>query len=150
LLFNIEAKDWSEEGLARRREQLTKTEDAAKKAEESRIANTQASHSLAKYVGTYGGPLFGEAKITEESGKLVVRFVPSPVFVGDLEHWHFDTFRIQWRDSVAYPFPKGLVTFSTNQQGIVEEMKIDMPNPDFDFKELDFKRLAEPTGQTGR
>jgi hypothetical protein len=27
-----------------------------------------------------------------------------------------------------------------NARGQVEEMKIDVPNPDFDFKELEFKR----------
>ena len=27
-----------------------------------------------------------------------------------------------------------------NAQGKVDEMKIDVPNPDFDFKELEFKR----------
>jgi hypothetical protein len=44
---------------------------------------------------------------------------------------------------VRYPFPRGSVTFTLNARGEVEKMMIDCPNPDFDFKELDFSRVAE-------
>lgn len=84
--------------------------------------------------------MFGDARVSEENGKLVLKFVPSPLFAGDLEHWHFDTFRVKWRDTIVYPFPKGFVTFILNPQGKVDEMKIDVPNPDFFFTELEFKR----------
>jgi hypothetical protein len=84
--------------------------------------------------------MFGAARVTEENGKLVLRLVPSPNFVGDLEHWHFDTFRIKWRDAIVYPFPRGFVTFSLDQKGKVSELKIDVPNPDFIFTELEFRR----------
>jgi hypothetical protein len=84
--------------------------------------------------------MYGDAKVSEESGKLVVRFVPSPLFVGDLEHWHFDIFRVKWRDSIVYPFPRGFVSFVIDNNGKVSEMKFDVPNQDFDFKELEFKR----------
>jgi hypothetical protein len=86
--------------------------------------------------------MFGDARITEESGRLVLRLVPSPNFVGDLDHWHFDTFSLKWRDSIVYPFKRGFVSFVMDGQGKVSEMKIDVPNPDFDFKELEFKRMA--------
>ncbi|HYE16175.1 MAG TPA: DUF3471 domain-containing protein, partial [Pyrinomonadaceae bacterium] len=66
----------------------------------------------------------------------------------DLEHWHFDTFRIKWRESIVYPFPRGFVTFTLDQQGRASEMKIDVPNPDFDFTELEFKRA--PAAQAAR
>ncbi len=104
------------------------------------MPQTKLSLPLTAYAGTYSGEMFGDAKVTEEEGKLVVRFLPSPYFVGDLEHWHFDTFRVKWRNTIVYPFPRGFVTFTLNAQGKVDEMKIDVPNPDFDFKELEFKR----------
>ena len=84
--------------------------------------------------------MFGDARVADENGRLVLRLVPSPNFVGDLEHWHFDTFRIKWRDSIVYPFPQGFVTFFVDQKGKISEMKIDVPNPDFIFTELEFKR----------
>jgi hypothetical protein len=60
-----------------------------------------------------------------------------------LEHWQYDTFRVKWREGISYPFPKGSVTFTLYAQGKVDEMKIDVPNPDFDFKELEFKRVHQ-------
>ncbi|PYS81319.1 MAG: hypothetical protein DMF67_17225 [Acidobacteria bacterium] len=106
-------------------------------------SNTKPSLPLSSYAGTYTGAMYGDAKVSEENGHLVVRLAPAPDFVGDLELWHFDTFRIKWRDSVVYPFPRGFVTFTLDPQGKPDQMKIDVPNPDFDFKELEFKRAPD-------
>lgn len=140
LFLGVPARDWNSEFLARDKENTAARNGATQKRELSRVPQTQLSIPLSAYAGTYSGEMFGDAKVTEEQGKLVVRFLPSPYFVGDLEHWHFDTFRVKWRDSVVYPFPRGFVTFTLNAEGRVDEMKIDVPNPDFDFKELEFKR----------
>ena len=75
--------------------------------EEARVPDTKPSLPLSAYAGTYGGQMYGDARVTEENGRLVVRLLPSPNYVGDLEHWHFDTFRIKWRESVVYPYPRG-------------------------------------------
>jgi hypothetical protein len=61
--------------------------------------------------------------------------------VGDLEHWHLDTFSINWRDSVIYPFGLGFVAFTIDSSGKVSEAKIDLPNADFDFTEIELKRI---------
>lgn len=135
-------RDWSADYLARVKAAREREAAEAKKVEEARVPNTKPSLPLSSYVGTYGGQMYGDAKVSEENGRLVVRLVPSPNYVGDLEHWHFDTFRIKWRDSVVYPYPRGWVTFQLDPQGKVSEMKIDVPNPDFDFKELEFKRAG--------
>jgi hypothetical protein len=92
--------------------------------------------------------MFGDARVTNEGGRLVLRLLPSPKFVGDLEHWHFDTFRLRWREGVAYPFPRGFVTFTLDAQGKPAELKIDVPNFDFDFKEIELRRA--PDAQTPR
>ncbi|HWS89892.1 MAG TPA: serine hydrolase [Pyrinomonadaceae bacterium] len=136
------ARDWSADFMARAKAARERAEAEAKRAEESRVPGTKPSLPLSAYAGTYGGQMYGDAKVTEEGGRLVVRLLPSPAYVGDLEHWHFDTFRIKWRESVVYPYPRGWVTFQLDAQGKVSEMKIDVPNPDFDFKELEFKRSA--------
>jgi CubicO group peptidase (beta-lactamase class C family) len=133
-------RDWSADYLARVRQARERAAAEAKKVEEARVPDTRPSLPLAAYAGVYSGQMFGDARVTEEGGRLVVRLVPSPNFVGDLEHWHFDTFRIRWRESIVYPFPRGFVTFTLDAQGKVDEMKIDVPNPDFDFKELEFKK----------
>jgi CubicO group peptidase (beta-lactamase class C family) len=140
LFLGVPARDWNAEFLARVRDNQAGRRDADRRRDLSRVPQTKLSLPLPAYAGTYTGEMYGDATVTAEEGKLVLRFLPSPNFVGDLEHWHFDTFRVHWRDSVVYPFPRGFVTFTLNEGGRVNEMKIDVPNDDFDFKELEFKR----------
>jgi CubicO group peptidase (beta-lactamase class C family) len=135
-------RDWSADYMARAKANQARDAEEEKRIEAARTPNTKPSLALASYAGTYGGQMYGDARVTEENGHLVVRLLPSPAYVGDLEHWHFDTFRIKWRDSVVYPYPRGWVTFILDPQARVSEMKIDVPNPDFDFKELEFKRTG--------
>jgi CubicO group peptidase (beta-lactamase class C family) len=142
--LGVPKRDWSGELLARTKAGEAEDKDEEKRLEDERAKNTKPSRALEKYAGTYSGPMYGDAKITMENGKLVLRLTPAPNFVGDLEHWQYDTFRVKWRDSIVYPFPKGFVTFTLNAQGQVDEMKLDVPNPDFNFNELEFKRAAEP------
>ncbi len=133
-------RDWSAEYLERTNKNLQAEREEQKKLEAARIPNTKPSLALADYAGTYSGDLYGDVNITEENGHLVMRMKPSPAFVADLEHWHFDTFRIKWRDTVGYVFPTGFVTFTLNPEGKTDELKIDQPNNDFWFYELELKR----------
>ncbi len=134
-------RDWSAERLERAKQNKLRQVEADKKLDAQRIANTKTSLSLKDYAGNYTDQLYGDATITEENGKLVLRFVQSPNFIADLEHWHYDTFQIKWRESVAYNFPRGFITFTIDKMGKTDEMKIDQPNNDFWFYELAFKRL---------
>ena len=120
----------------------TKTREAEErsKADAARVANTKPSLAFSGYAGTYTSDMYGDVVIAEENGKLVMRFTPSPNFVADLEHWHYDTFQIRWRPSVAYNFPRGWVTFTIDRNGKTDQLKIDQPNNDFWFYELDLKR----------
>jgi CubicO group peptidase (beta-lactamase class C family) len=141
MFLGVAPRDWSADFQARSKESEEASRTAAEKLEKARVPNTKPSLALSEYAGTYSGTMFGDAKVTNEDGKLVLRLLPSSLFVGDLEHWHFDTFRVKWRDSIVYPFPRGFVTFTLNPQAKPDEMKIDVPNPDFDFKELEFRRV---------
>ena len=120
-----------------------KTNDAKEKAkvDAARAKDTKPSLALAQYAGTYGDKLYGDVTVTEENGKLVMHFGPSPNFVADLEHWHYDTFEIKWRPSVSYNFPRGFVTFTIDKDGKTDQLKVDQPNNDFWFYELDLKRV---------
>ena len=141
--LEVGKRDWSADYLARAKQAKAAGERAEKKLEDERAQGTRPHLALQGYAGAYAGDMYGEAKVAVENGKLVLRLVPAPAFVGDLEHWQHDTFRLKWRDSVSYAFPKGFVTFILNARGEVEEMKIEVPNPDFDFKELEFKRARD-------
>jgi len=133
-------RDWSAERLTRAKQSKAKAAEDDAKIIASRVTNTKTSLALKNYAGNYLDRLYGDATVTEENGKLVLRFVQSPNFVADLEHWHYDTFQIKWRPTVAYNFPRGFVTFTIDKTGATDEMKIDQPNNDFWFYELEFKR----------
>ena len=116
-------------------------DEARAKVDAARVANTRPTLATANYAGTYSDELYGDITIAEEAGRLVMRFSKSPNFVADLEHWHYDTFQIKWRPSVAYNFPRGFVTFTIDKNGKTDELKIDQPNNDFWFYELHPKRV---------
>lgn len=121
-----------------------KVADAAKqRAWEQTVAarakDTKPSLPLAGYAGKYTSDLYGDVRVAEEDGRLVVHFVPTPPLVADLEHWHHDTFRAKWRRPNPY-IPDGWATFVLDRAGKSVELKVDAPNPDFDFTELELRR----------
>jgi CubicO group peptidase (beta-lactamase class C family) len=133
-------RDWSGERLERAKQAKVQTAAADKKIEDARNAETKPSLALENYAGTYSSEMYGDVTITEENGKLVLRLVPAPNFVADLEHWEKDKFQIHWRPSVPYNFPRGFVIFTLDKTGKPAELKIDQPNGDFWFYELELKR----------
>jgi len=77
-------------------------EKAEADAADKKLAAARASGSraaplpLAAYTGAYSDPLYGTAQVREEGGHLVLR-LGNPMFIGDLQHWNGNTFRVQWR-----------------------------------------------------
>ncbi len=132
------ARDWSAEGLSRVRDREKKETERREKAESERAKNSRPSLPLKMYAGTYRSTIYGDVQVAVEHGALVIHFLPTPSFVGDLTHWQYDTFQIELRDPVL---PTGLVTFVLNEDGVAEEMRINIPNPDFDFTELELHRV---------
>jgi Domain of unknown function (DUF3471)/Beta-lactamase len=132
-------RDWSAELLKRSSDGKKAEEVEAKTLENLRLKSTQPMLANADYAGTYTSQMYGDVTISVENNKLVLRLVPAPNFVADLEHWENDKFLIKWRSSVNYNFPKGFVIF-TPKDGKSDEIKIDQPNNDFWFYELDLKR----------
>jgi hypothetical protein len=109
-----------------------------KEEEENRYKNTKPSLPLEEYTGIYSGELYGDAEITLVDKKLRIKFIPTPAFNASLSHWHFDTFELTFDN---YPsLPNGKVQFLMNANGKINEFKVDVPNPDFDFTELEFKK----------
>lgn len=141
VFVNAPKRDWNSEAIGRVKQNRDADADEIKKADAARASNTKPSLGLSSYAGTYSDELYGAVTVTEENGKLVLRFGPSPNFVADLEHWHYDTFQIKWRPSVAYNFPRGFVTFTIDKSGRTDDLKIDQPNNDFWFYELALKRV---------
>lgn len=113
-------RDWSAEMLKTIKALEEQSKAAEKKLESERVKDTTPSLALDKYAGSYQSEMYGEATVAVENGKLVTRFGPN--FTGDLEHWHYDTFRVTWRDRMQ---GKGFVNFRLNAQGKIESINIE-------------------------
>jgi CubicO group peptidase (beta-lactamase class C family) len=106
-------RDWSAEELKVYGPARERAAEAARKVESSRIRGTRPTLPLAAYAGTYADPdsLFGRATVALEGGRLVVRWSG---WVGEMEHWNYDTFRSRWRDPVL---GRSFVTFALDAAG---------------------------------
>ncbi|UCC25644.1 MAG: serine hydrolase [Gemmatimonadales bacterium] len=134
-----EEKDWAGDALPGWLSSRERFEARQRAPEENRVPGTSPSLPPEGYAGTYGGPMYGDATVTEENGGLVLRLLPNPDLVADLEHLHYDTFIIRWRKTLAW-FGQGTATFVLDEFGEVTEMKLDVPNDDLWFHELEMKR----------
>lgn len=141
VFVNAPKRDWNAEAVEQAKSGKETAQMERQKVDSARAQNTKPSLPIANYAGTYSDKLYGDVIIAVENGRLVMRFGPSPNFVADLEHWHYDTFQIKWRPSVSYNFPRGFVTFTLDKNGKTDELKIDQPNNDFWFYELMPKRV---------
>jgi hypothetical protein len=117
-------------------------EDDLKSKEEeakSRIVDTSPSLPLSDYAGTYTDEMYGDVEVRLIGDQLAFQFVPTSIFRGTLRHWHYDTFQLNWGTQMM--LPSGKVQFGFGSDGKIKSMDIDVPNPDFDFTELKFKKV---------
>jgi len=133
--LNAPQRDWSADMLKTRNNLEEQAKAAEKKAESDRVQGTSPSLALEKYAGTFESDMYGVTKVALENQKLVIRFGPN--FVGDLEHWHYDTFRVKWRDVMQ---GKGFVSFKLNMQGKADVVSIENLS--------DFTRVPEPDSKS--
>jgi hypothetical protein len=119
--------------------QEKRKKDQKAEREQKRVKSTTPSLALGKYVGVYEDRVYGKAKIGLEMKKLVLTLLPTKdVFTSPMDHWHYNTFRIRFKDE---SLPNGFVTFDFNSDGKITGFTIDLPNPDFHFHHLDFKKI---------
>lgn len=126
-------RDYSAEALAGRKNA---------KVERMMDLLPEASHppiTLDQYAGTYGGPMYGDATVARDGRRLVLKLLPNPDFVADLTPVGGDVFTLKWRRRFAF-FAGGRAQFLVDPQGRVTELKLDIPNNDFWFDELEFKK----------
>ena len=124
--FYSKVKDWRENHIKEKRESLKNI---------SRSLNTNPSLAIKDYSGKYTDKMYGAILINNiKEGDLEISFSHTEVFKGKLEHWHFDTFKIDWYDIRV---PDGFLTFNFNSKREILGFSIDQENLlDVDFGEL--------------
>lgn len=130
---------WLQQGLEQDRSGRTEFYERIKKAVEPVATGTQPSREPAAYVGQFECPLYGRASVTLENGGLVLQLHPFPELQADLVHLHYDTWKIVWRKSFAW-FAEGTVQFVPDAAGVFQQLRLDVPNDDLWFDELQFRR----------
>ena len=119
-LIGAQPRDWSAEYLKVRTRQVAMAKETESKRLAQRASGTKPSLSLDKYAGVYADSMYGDAKIRHENGKLYASY--GNMFEGELEHWHYDTFRATWK---AVNMGKSFVTFALDSDGKVRGVEFE-------------------------
>jgi hypothetical protein len=121
-----------------------RADDSLARHEAARDKNSKPSLPLAKYAGTYRDPWYGDVTISDERGKLRLKFAHTKALVGTMTPWQHDSFVVRWDDRALNA--DAFVTFSLDEDGVIREMRMKPMSPltdfSFDFQDL---RLAPVT-----
>ena len=141
--FGAPPTDWVAAFAQAERLERTQADSIVRARSSSRDSLAGPSLPVARYAGTYRDELYGDAAIALEQDRLVLRFRHSPAFVGDLEHWQYDTFIARWRTA---HIEDAYVTFALRPDGSVEQFKMEAVSPladfSFDYQDLLFKPVV--------
>ncbi|MCP5061535.1 MAG: serine hydrolase [Ignavibacteriae bacterium] len=138
LFMNDKDIDYIDKAFVRQTKRNERLEKSKFKRDSLRMEGTSPSLKLEKYAGIYTDKMYGNAEITFDNGNLSLTLLPSKeLFVSKMEFWHLNTFRIKFADEFL---PEGFVTFNFETSGNISGFKIELPNPDFHFYNLDFKK----------
>jgi CubicO group peptidase (beta-lactamase class C family) len=113
-------RDWSAEYMKVRTKQRALAKETEDKRLAQRVAGTKPSLALEKYAGVYTDSMYGDVKLTAESGTLKASY--GTMFDGELEHWHFDTFRATWK---ARNMGRTFLTFAMDSEGKVRGLEFE-------------------------
>jgi CubicO group peptidase (beta-lactamase class C family) len=131
--------DWTAAFAASSRRGEERAAEAERQAAAARARNTRPSLPLARYAGPYTDPLYGDASLAVEKGRLVLRFAHSPLLTADLEHWHHDTFVARPRERTS---ADAFVTFTLDPAGKVASFGMEafsqLADFSFDYQNLRF------------
>jgi CubicO group peptidase (beta-lactamase class C family) len=113
-------------------------DDSWKKHQAARDPNSKPSLPLASYAGTYRDPWYGDILISNEGGKLRLRFSKTKQLVGTIEPWQHDTFIVHWDNRALNA--DAFVNFALDVDGHVREVRMQPVSPLTDFS-FDFQDL---------
>ncbi len=133
--------DWSKQMLPGKNNTDNMIKNVYAQREKARAQNTSPSLPIEKYTGTYEDEMYGPVKVSLKEGKLFLEMIPSKTFKGELKHWHYDTFYIDWEEEFL---TRGWIKFDLDFNGNPKQLSMEVPcSPDFIFTEMLFKRIPD-------
>jgi CubicO group peptidase (beta-lactamase class C family) len=137
--LNDRDHDWAKEFLGYKKQGEAYEQRQKEARHAKRQEGTSPSLDLEAYAGTYRDRYYGDAEVKLMDGQLHFTMLPTQrYFAAPLNHWHHDTWQFDFPELFL---PEGFLTFSFTTDGEVEGFKVDLPNPDFHFYKLDFKKV---------
>ncbi|TBR39765.1 MULTISPECIES: serine hydrolase [Dyella] len=130
--------DWVAAYAAATKKAEGNADDSWKKHEAARNKGSKPSLPLAKYAGTYRDPWYGDIAISQEGGKMRMKFSKTAQLVGTMEPWQNDSFVVRWDDRSLNA--DAFVTFSLDADGGIREVRMQPISPMTDFS-FDFQDL---------
>ncbi len=115
------ATDWSRRFLDWNKAYQAKRKIRRAETRAHHVQGTRPSMPLAAYVGFYNSPVYGPLDIWPDGDKLVI--VRNERTVGDLSHWHYDTFDADFR---THALRDRLITFRIGRRGKVDTMSVEL------------------------
>jgi len=121
-------------------------DDSYARHEAARDKAGKPSLPLAKYAGTYRDPWYGEVIVSQEHGKLRLRFGKTAQLAGTLTPWQHDTFVVRWDDRTLNA--DAFVSYALDADGAVREVRMEPISPltdfSFDFQDLRLAPVTDP------
>jgi CubicO group peptidase (beta-lactamase class C family) len=124
MILGAPPRDWSRVSLIEQASFDSIDARDQREADAKRVPNTHPSLALERYAGVYRDSLYGSVTVRMENRHLVLDMAPK--MTGDMEHWHYDTFKVVWRD---HRDGTNLVTFTLDQDGNIDTMTADIGGP---------------------
>jgi CubicO group peptidase (beta-lactamase class C family) len=124
MILGAPPRDWSRVSLIEQASFDSIEAKDQREADAKRVLNTRPSLPLERYAGVYQDSLYGSVAVRIEDSHLVLDLAPK--MRGDMEHWHYDTFKVVWRD---HRDGTNLVTFALDQDGDIDTMTADIGGP---------------------
>ncbi len=115
-----------------------KADDSVARHEKARDKNSKPSLPLADYAGTYRDPWYGDVIISNEQGKLRLRFSKTQQLIGTMTPWQHDSFTVRWDDRSLDA--DAFVDFTLDMDGHIRAMRMQPISPLTDFS-FDFQDL---------
>lgn len=138
-------KDWVAAYAAAVKKSQGGADDSWKKHLAARDKNSKPSLSLASYAGTFRDPWYGDIVVSQQGGKLRLKFSKTAQLVGTMEAWQHDTFVVRWDDRALNA--DAFVTYALDADGKVRDVRMQPISPltdfSFDFQDLRLTPVKE-------
>ena len=115
-------KDWVGEAIETHRRGLQQAQEAEDRRRIERTLGTQPASAPSDYAGSYHNKMAGDAQVRLEDGHLVFDY--NRRHLGDLVHWHYETFQVTWRDPIFDMPEKSFLTFERDAEGAITGLKV--------------------------